>query len=66
MLDFLKVYLLEVLDIEVKNKTATKKKEEAALKQVGKPVNETENNVEMEEEKSDPEVEKLMEDPMMS
>lgn len=33
VLDFLKVYLLEVLGIEVQNKTKSKKKEEAALKQ---------------------------------
>lgn len=31
VLDFLKVYLLEVLGIEVQNRTETKKKEEAAL-----------------------------------
>lgn len=32
VLDFLKVYLLEVLGIEIENKTETKKKEELALK----------------------------------
>jgi len=30
-LDFLKVYLVEVLGIEILNRTATKKKEEEAL-----------------------------------
>ena len=30
-LDFLKVYLVEVLGIEIQNRTATKKKEEEAL-----------------------------------
>lgn len=51
MLDFLKVYLQEVLGITVENKTLTKKKEEAALKQASKSKNETEEaaNVEMEE-----------------
>ena len=32
VLDFLKVYLVEVLNIEIKNRTETKKKEENALK----------------------------------
>lgn len=32
VLDFLKVYLVEVLGIEIKNRTETKKKEENALK----------------------------------
>ena len=32
VLDFLKVYLHEVLGIEIQNRTETKKKEEAALK----------------------------------
>ena len=32
VLDFLKGYLLEVLNIEIKNKTETKKKEENALR----------------------------------
>lgn len=31
VLDFLKVYLLEVLGIEIQNRTETKRKEEAAL-----------------------------------
>ena len=31
VLDFLKVYLVEVLNIEIKNRTETKKKEENAL-----------------------------------
>ena len=31
VLDFLKVYLLDVLGIEIQNRTETKKKEEAAL-----------------------------------
>lgn len=31
-LDFLKVYLVEVLGIEIQNRTSTKKKEEEALK----------------------------------
>lgn len=32
VLDFLKVYLVEVLGVEIKNRTETKKKEEVALK----------------------------------
>jgi len=32
VLDFLKVYLVEVLGVEIKNRTETKKKEETALK----------------------------------
>lgn len=36
VLDFLKVFLLQVLKIEIKNRTETKKKEEFALKVNGK------------------------------
>ena len=68
VLDFLKVYLQEVLGITVECKTLTKKKEEAALKQANKGKNETETNanVEMEEQKADAEFNKLLDDPFTS
>lgn len=39
MLDFLKVFLKQVLNIEIMNRTETKKKEEFALKVNGKSKN---------------------------